>query len=539
MMKPQEPKPQEYSSAKKATNSRTFAERNKAKESFRRSASKLRSDDWEKKIAKKKCDRLKEKKRQQKLLLKLQKNVFLDHCYSFGDVQTLERKFMENTERLETLQKKLKIQLARNCQFKKDVNFMKEVIDDLREQKFVKKGDTEILQDFNGIAIPDLLFRRNKTNQLLNKHNREAYSPEIRKFAETLSSISMKAYDASIYNNRRFMNVFLSSIVLRLHYSYCAYRELQKLAATTPTFPGFLNSISIIKRMGSGSPPRKRPKRSKATKETKKEEVKEKVEDVLDVKKETESPSDERPDCTQTQKGKKSCNLKITSWNVAGVRAWIKKGSLSYLLETEKPDIFCLQETKCSETKIPCELKELKDYPHQFWAFAKKEGYSGVALFSKVKPLDVQVGLQSQDHDEEGRIIIAEFEFFFLLTTYVPNAGRKLVTLDKRLDWDLLLRKKMKELNKKKTRFTPEERAGFDDLLSLGFVDTYRKLNPEKTGAYTFWTYMMNARAKNVGWRLDYFLISDRWFESNVCDSVIRSKVLGSDHCPISLLLHV
>nr|XP_040571855.1 THAP domain-containing protein 2-like [Lepeophtheirus salmonis]XP_040571856.1 THAP domain-containing protein 2-like [Lepeophtheirus salmonis] len=163
--------------------------------SFRRSASKLRSDDWEKKIAKKKCDRLKEKKRQQKLLLKLQKNVFLDHCYSFGDVQTLERKFMENTERLETLQKKLKIQLARNCQFKKDVNFMKEVIDDLREQKFVKKGDTEILQDFNGIAIPDLLFRRNKTNQLLNKHNREAYSPEIRKFAETLSSISMKAYE--------------------------------------------------------------------------------------------------------------------------------------------------------------------------------------------------------------------------------------------------------------------------------------------------------------------------------------------------------
>ncbi|XP_040571855.2 DNA repair nuclease APEX1 isoform X2 [Lepeophtheirus salmonis] len=361
------------------------------------------------------------------------------------------------------------------------------------------------------------------------------------------------------------MNVFLSSIVLRLHYSCCAYRELQKLAATTPTFPGFLNSISIIRRMGSGSPPSKRPKRSKATKETKKEEVKEKVEDVLDVKKETESPSDERPDCTQTQKGKKSCNLKITSWNVAGVRAWIKKGSLSYLLETEKPDIFCLQETKCSETKIPCELKELKDYPHQFWAFAKKEGYSGVALFSKVKPLDVEVGLQSQDHDEEGRIIIAEFESFFLLTTYVPNAGRKLVTLDKRLDWDLLLRKKMKELNKKKpviasgdlnvahteidlanpktnqknAGFTPEERAGFDDLLSLGFVDTYRKLNPEKTGAYTFWTYMMNARAKNVGWRLDYFLISDRWFESNVCDSVIRRKVLGSDHCPISLLLHV
>eukprot|EP00096_Caligus_rogercresseyi_P003148 TRINITY_DN1577_c0_g1_i1.p1 TRINITY_DN1577_c0_g1~~TRINITY_DN1577_c0_g1_i1.p1 ORF type:complete len:374 (+),score=80.30 TRINITY_DN1577_c0_g1_i1:103-1224(+) len=270
------------------------------------------------------------------------------------------------------------------------------------------------------------------------------------------------------------------------------------------------------------------------------------------------------PDSKVSQASKKSEGLKITSWNVDGLRAWIKKGCLSSLLETEIPDIICLQETKCSESKLPAEIKELEDYPHKYWAFAEKEGYSGVALFSKVKPLNVQIGLGSEEHDREGRALIAEFDSFYLLTTYVPNAGRKLMTLEKRLDWDPLLREKLAGLdklkpviacgdfnvahneidlanpknNKRNAGFTQEERSGFDELLSAGFVDTFRRLNPEVTGAYTFWTYMMKSRDRNVGWRLDYFLVSQRWFEEGkVLDSLIENSVKGSDHCPITLTL--
>ena len=207
----------------------------------------------------------------------------------------------------------------------------------------------------------------------------------------------------------------------------------------------------------------------------------------------------------------------------------------------------------------------MEDYPHQYWFGATaQKGYSGVALLSKVKPLTVKNGLGDEDLDGEGRLITAEFEKFFVVTTYVPNAGRKLVTLPKRLKWDPLLREHVKSLdekkpvilcgdlnvahrevdlanpktNKKNAGFTPEERSGFTALLEeTKTVDLYRHFYPDKEKAYTFWTYMMNARAKNVGWRLDYFVVSKRFVASNVTDVVIRDQVFGSDHCPMTIFI--
>ncbi len=186
-----------------------------------------------------------------------------------------------------------------------------------------------------------------------------------------------------------------------------------------------------------------------------------------------------------------------------------------------------------------------------------------MALLSKTKPIKVDYGLDDKEFDDEGRLITAEFPDFFLVATYVPNAGRKLVTLDKRLRWDPLLRSHLKHLdeskpvilcgdlnvahkeidlanpktNKKNAGFTQEERDGFSDLLAEGFVDTFRHFYPDKEKIYTFWTYMMNARAKNVGWRLDYFVVSSRFLNDNVCDVAIRSEVYGSDHCPSTLFM--
>lgn len=270
---------------------------------------------------------------------------------------------------------------------------------------------------------------------------------------------------------------------------------------------------------------------------------------------------------SKTAKGGNKWNFKISTWNVAGLRAWLKKDGIKYL-ENEQPDVMCIQETKCSDAKLPGEIKDLKDYPHKYWFAAQKEGYSGVALLSKVKPLSVEKGLgeKAEDFDAEGRTITAEFETFFLVTTYVPNAGKKLVNLEKRMEWDPLLRSHLKKLdekkpvilcgdlnvahqeidlknpktNKKNAGFTQEERDGFTALLKENdFVDTFRKFYPDKEGMYTFWTYMMNARAKNAGWRLDYFVVSERFVDTNVCDNVIRNQVFGSDHCPSTLFLHL
>ncbi|KAL1431457.1 hypothetical protein MTO96_014189 [Rhipicephalus appendiculatus] len=184
---------------------------------------------------------------------------------------------------------------------------------------------------------------------------------------------------------------------------------------------------------------------------------------------------------------KKPWNLKLCSWNVNGVRAWLGKEGLEYL-KKEQPDVFAIQETKCSDSKLPPEIKSVDGY-HSYFLAGDQEGYSGVALLTKIKPLDVKYGIGVEKHDKEGRVITAEFEKFYLVAVYVPNAGKK-------------------------------------------------HLYPDKKGAYTFWTYMMNARAKNVGWRLDYFILSNG-LESNISDSLIHSEVMGSDHCPVVLLLNI
>ncbi|PNF29040.1 hypothetical protein B7P43_G14198 [Cryptotermes secundus] len=254
-------------------------------------------------------------------------------------------------------------------------------------------------------------------------------------------------------------------------------------------------------------------------------------------------------------------NLKISSWNVGGLKAWVKKNGIDYL-KYEDPDIFCLQETKCSESKLPPEVKV--DGYHTYWLSGEKEGYAGVGLYSKKEPIKVTYGLGKKEFDTEGRVITVEYEKFYLVAAYVPNAGRGLVTLPKRMKWDPDLRNYVKELDSKKpvilcgdmnvshqpndlanpktntknAGFTQEERDGMTALLEEGFVDSFRHLYPEKTGAYTFWTYMGNARSRNTGWRLDYFILSQKLIP-NLCDSIIRSGVYGSDHCPITLLINI
>uniref|UniRef100_A0A8C5L2L9 DNA repair nuclease/redox regulator APEX1 n=1 Tax=Jaculus jaculus TaxID=51337 RepID=A0A8C5L2L9_JACJA len=249
----------------------------------------------------------------------------------------------------------------------------------------------------------------------------------------------------------------------------------------------------------------------------------------------------EDPPDQKTSPSGKSAILKICSWNVDGLRAWIKKKGLDWVKE-EAPDIFCLQETKS-------ELQELTGLSHQDWsAPSDKEGYSGVGLLSRQCPLKVSYGIGEEEHDQEA---------------YVPNAGRGLVRLEHLQRWDEAFRKFLKGLvahkplvlcgdldvaheeidlrnpkgNKKNAGFTAQERQGFGELLQdVSLADSFRHLYPNTAYAYTFWTYMMNARPKNVGWRLDYFLLSHSLLPA-LCDSKICSKALGSDHCPITLYL--
>eukprot|EP00092_Neocalanus_flemingeri_P007158 GFUD01007733.1.p1 GENE.GFUD01007733.1~~GFUD01007733.1.p1 ORF type:complete len:320 (-),score=105.40 GFUD01007733.1:142-1101(-) len=267
---------------------------------------------------------------------------------------------------------------------------------------------------------------------------------------------------------------------------------------------------------------------------------------------------------SQAQTGEgKPWNLKLSSWNVDGLRACCAKGGAEYLTH-ELPDVLCLQETKVSEKKLPEEMTKLAEYPHCYWLAAEKEGYSSVGLLSKTEPVSVQFGFKTggEEHNSEGRMITAEFDTFYLVNVYVPNSGRGLVTLGKRMDWDPRLREHVvaldkvkpviicgdlnvahKEIdlknpksNKKNAGFTQEERDSFTELLEAGFVDSYRHFNPEKVDSFTFWTYMMGCRAKNVGWRLDYFLVSSR-LVPRLADSLMRDQVFGSDHCPVTLLL--
>jgi len=247
--------------------------------------------------------------------------------------------------------------------------------------------------------------------------------------------------------------------------------------------------------------------------------------------------------------------IRLISWNVNGLRAVAKKGfeDLFYGLEA---DIFCLQETKLQEGQIELNLPGYETY----WNYAEKKGYSGTAVFTKHTPLSVTYGLGIPEHDTEGRVLTLEFEEFFLVCVYTPNAQDELKRLPYRMDWEDAFRDFVSALDVKKPviicgdlnvahqeidlknpksnrgnpGFSDEERAKFSELLAAGFTDTFRYLYPDTEGAYSWWSYRMNAREKGVGWRIDYFLVSDRLRE-NIDKAFICAEIYGSDHCPVGL----
>ncbi|WP_342406351.1 exodeoxyribonuclease III [Brevibacillus sp. FSL K6-2834] len=249
--------------------------------------------------------------------------------------------------------------------------------------------------------------------------------------------------------------------------------------------------------------------------------------------------------------------MKLVSWNVNGLRACMNKGFLDYFKEADA-DIFCIQETKLQEGQICLELDE--EYS-QYWNYAEKKGYSGTAVFTKIKPLSVRYGIE-EDWEPEGRIITLEFEGFYLVNVYTPNARRDLSRLDYRLEWEERFRSCLQQLdaikpvivcgdmnvahqeidlknaksNRNNSGFTPEEREKMTRLLDAGFIDTFRHFYPEQTGAYTWWSYMPKVRERNIGWRIDYFLASAR-LAPFLLDAGIDSEVMGSDHCPVVLMM--
>ncbi len=249
--------------------------------------------------------------------------------------------------------------------------------------------------------------------------------------------------------------------------------------------------------------------------------------------------------------------MKLVSWNVNGLRACVKKGFLDYFHEINA-DIFCVQETKLQPDQINLEL----DGYEQYWNSAEKKGYSGTAVFSRIKPLSVQYGLKLEAYDGEGRVITLEFEDFYLVNVYTPNSQRELTRLDFRMDWEDTFRQYLTSLEGKKpvvlcgdlnvahqeidlknpktnhrnAGFTDEERTKMTQLLKVGFVDTFRYFYPETEGAYTWWSYMRQARDRNAGWRIDYFIVSEA-LKSKLKKAEIHSEVLGSDHCPVMLEL--
>ena len=247
--------------------------------------------------------------------------------------------------------------------------------------------------------------------------------------------------------------------------------------------------------------------------------------------------------------------MKLISWNVNGIRACVTKGFMDFFNEIDA-DIFCIQESKMQEGQLELEMPGY----YQYWNYAEKKGYSGTAIFSKVKPLSVTYGLGIEEHDHEGRVITLELESFYLITVYTPNSQEELRRLDYRMKWEDDFREYLQELdkekpvimtgdlnvaheeidlknpktNKKNAGFTQEERDKFTELLGAGFVDSFRYLNPELAGAYTWWSYRFKAREKDAGWRIDYFVVSERWKEK-IEDAIIYKTVMGSDHCPIGL----
>jgi exodeoxyribonuclease III len=251
--------------------------------------------------------------------------------------------------------------------------------------------------------------------------------------------------------------------------------------------------------------------------------------------------------------------MKLVSWNVNGLRACVKKGFLEYFQEVEA-DIFCVQETKLQEGQISLEL----DGYHQYWNYAIKKGYSGTAVFTKNNPLSVRYGLGTDESEEEGRILTLEFDDFFLVNVYTPNSQRDLARINYRLDWEERILQHLTELNELKpvilcgdlnvahqaidlrnpksnignSGFTDEERGKMTSLLAAGFVDSYRHFYPEQVGAYTWWSYMAKVRERNIGWRIDYFIVSEKLRE-RLINADIHCNVMGSDHCPVVLELNL
>ena len=249
--------------------------------------------------------------------------------------------------------------------------------------------------------------------------------------------------------------------------------------------------------------------------------------------------------------------MKLVTWNVNGLRACLNKGFLDFFHSVDA-DVVCLQETKLQPHQIELELPGYELY----WNSAEKKGYSGTAVFTRIKPLSVTCGIGIPEHDTEGRVITVEYEDFFLVCCYTPNAQNELARIDYRMKWEDDFRAYLMALDKKKpvvlcgdlnvaheeidlknpksnrgnAGFSDQERGKMTALLSSGFADSFRSLYPDKEGAYTWWSYRFNARKNNAGWRIDYFILSDRLLP-RVEDQVIRSDVTGSDHCPVELIL--
>jgi len=247
--------------------------------------------------------------------------------------------------------------------------------------------------------------------------------------------------------------------------------------------------------------------------------------------------------------------MKYISWNVNGLRACVQKGFLDYFAQADA-DFFCLQETKLQAGQIQLDLPGY----HQYWNYAEKKGYSGTAIFTKHEPIRVAYGIGVNELDTEGRVITLEYDTFYLVTCYTPNAQQGLARIDHRIQWEDAFLRYLKELdqvkpiilcgdlnvahndidlknpasNRENAGFSDQERDCFRKLLASGFTDSFRYLYPDATGKYSWWSYRFNARANNAGWRIDYFLVSDR-IKSLIKDAQIHAEITGSDHCPVTL----
>ncbi len=250
--------------------------------------------------------------------------------------------------------------------------------------------------------------------------------------------------------------------------------------------------------------------------------------------------------------------MKLISWNVNGLRSNVSKGFVD-IFNNFEADIFCIQETKLQEGQIDLSL----DGYSQYWNYAIKKGYSGTAIFSKIEPISVKIGIGVSEHDNEGRTITLEYEKFFLVNVYTPNSQRELARLPYRMMWEDAFREYLVKLdeikpvivcgdlnvahneidlanpksNRKNAGFSDEERSKFSELLKAGFVDSYRCFYPDKIGAYSWWSNFANSREKNIGWRIDYFCVSKK-LQDFMLDAVIHPSIMGSDHCPVELIIN-